>query len=464
VIVDQTEYETAAACMVAAGELAREHRDELLGRVGAVFARREPRMQAGKYVAALTAEVPRKNSWQIAEWAGDSTPDKTQRLLNHAVWDERAAMGVVAGFVAEHLGVVDGDLYAVVVLDESGQEKKGEHTAGVKRQYVGCAGRVSNAVNVGYATLATGRGHALAGARPYLPREWADDPGRRIQAGVPDDVQFKTKPQLATDILTDLYAAGLLPPWATGDEVYGRDKALREFCEHHDVGYVFGVPCSFTVVLTSGRRVRADQALKLVPPKGWNRASCGAGSKGDRTYAWAWIATDSDRHHLLVRRNLADPTDVAFCYGYVPAGRPATLPTLVAIAGRRWPVEEDFQVGKDHFGLDHSQVRLYTALLRHLVLAMTALAASAVTAAAMRATTNTLAPPPTHPDDEPPADPGLIPLTVAEIKRLANLVTRTGRALSHHLRWSWWRRRHQARARWFHHRTRLRRELLPAQT
>lgn len=149
------------------------------------------------------------------------------------------------------------------------------------------------------------------------------------------------------DILTDLHAAGLLPPWATGDEVYGRDNGLRGFCEQHQVGYVFGVPCSFPVTLTSGRRVRADQALKLVPANGWNRVSCGAGSKGDRTYGWAWIGTASDRHHLLVRRNLTDPTDVAFFYCWVPPGRPATLPALVAIAGRRWPVEEDFQISKD---------------------------------------------------------------------------------------------------------------------
>jgi SRSO17 transposase len=463
VIVDQTEYETAAACMVAAGELAGQCQDELLSRVGVVFARREPRLQAGKYVRALTADLPRKNGWQIAEWAGDATPDKTQRLLDHAVWDEHAAMGVVAGFVAERLAVAD-DALAVVVLDESGQEKKGESTCGVKRQYVGCAGRVSNAINVVYATLATHRGHALAAARPYLPREWAEDDQRRARAKVPDDVAFKTKPALATDILSDLHTTGLLPPWATGDEVYGRDKTLREFCEQHDRGYVFGVPCSFAVTLTSGRRVRADQALKLVAPKAWNLASCGTGSKGERTYWWAWIATASNRHHLLVRRNLTDPTDVAFFYAYVPTNRPTTLHTLVTIAGRRWPVEEDFQIGKDQFGLDHSQVRLYTALLRHLVLTMIALAACAVAAAALRMTTNSLAPPPTDPDDQPPEDPGLIPLTVAEIKRLTNLVTRTGQRLTHHLRWSWWRRRHQARARWFHHRTRLRRSLQPAQT
>ena len=464
-IVDQTEYETAAACMVSAGQQGCEYRDELLGRVGGGFARREPRMQAGKYVRALTADVPRKNGWQIAEWAGDASPDKMQRLLNQAVWDEQAAMGIVAQFVAEHLGGAEVDRYATVVLDESGQEKKGGRTAGVKRQYVGCAGRVSNAVNVVYATWATVRGHALAGARPYLPKEWACDPRLRAVAAIPQQVQFRTKPQLAIDILTDLHAAGLAPPWATGDQVYGRDPALRGWCEAHGVGYVFGVPCSFMITLPCGQRMRADQALTLVLPEAWNRASCGAGSKGDRTYDWAWLAVASDRHHLLIRRSLTDPAEVAFFYCYVPAGRPATLPALLTVAGRRWPVEEDFQVGKDQFGLDHSQVRHYKPLLRHLVLTMIALAACAVTAAAMRQATNTLPPPPTNPHDQPPDDPGLIPLTVAEIRRLTNLVIHSGQQLAHHLRWIWWRRRHQARARWFHHRARLRREpLIPLTT
>jgi SRSO17 transposase len=315
-----------------------------------------------------------------------------------------------------------------------------------------------------YATMATARGHALVAARPYLPREWVEDRRLRAAAAAPPHVVFKTKPALATDILTDLYSAGLLPPWVSGDAVYGKDAGLRGFCEQHRVGYVFGVPCSFAVTLTSGRRVRADQALKLVPAQWWNRASCGPGSKGDRTYGWAWIATASGRHHLLVRRSLTDPAEVAFFYCHVPDDRPATLPVLVAIAGRRWPVEEDFQVGKDHFGLDHSQVRRYTALLRHLVLTIIALAACAVTAAATRQATNTSAPLPSGGYDKPPEDPGLIPLTVAEVKRLANLAIQTGQRLAHHLRWAWWRRRHQARARWFHHRHRLRRGFPPAQT
>ena len=149
--------------------------------------------------------------------------------------------------------------------------------------------------------------------------------------------------------------------------------------------------------------------------------------------------------------------ELAFYLCFAPEGRPVTLRTLIKVAGRRWPVEEDFQVGKDAFGLDHSQVRTYPALLRHLVLAMAALAVVAVTAAHAR-TNDGLAPPPTSPDQAPPADPGLIPLTVAEVKRLVNLLTRTWHSIEHHLHWHTWRRRHQARARWFHHRARLKRQ------
>ncbi len=180
------------------------------------------------------------------------------------------------------------------------------------------------------------------------------------------------------------------------------------------------------------------------------------GSKGERAYAWAWLATTSPRHFLLIRKHLRTG-ELAYHYCHVPAGRPVTLMTLVRVACLRWPVEEGFEFGKDHFGLDHSQVRLYTALLRHIVLTLAALAVCAVTAAQAK----THAPAPILPrtsDEQPPEDPGLIALTVAEIKRLFILVTRRLLPETHHLHWTWWRRRHQARARWFHHRTRLRRD------
>lgn len=418
------------------------------------FARTRPYDQAGKYIAALMSDLPRKNGWTIAEYTGDTAPDPTQRLLNHAVWDHGQAMRVVRGFVAEHLA--DQPL-VVAALDESGQEKTGAATVGVKRQYLGCAGRIANGVNTVYCSYATPGGHALVGARIYVPADQLADPARRAACGIGADVTFRTKPQLAIDLCRDMVADATMPPWSAGDEVYGRSSQLREFLQDNGIGYVMRVGCAFHIAVTPGDSLRADEVVaRYVGSDGdaWQVLSV-AGSKGERRYGWAWIATTSPRHYLLVRRQLATG-DLAFHYCYVPDDRPVTLMTLVRVACLRWPVEEGFEFGKDHFGLDHSQVRLYTALSRHIVLTLAALAACAVTAAQAKARTPAAILPRT-PADQPPEDPGLIALTVAEVKRLFMLVTRRLLPEAHHLRWTWWRRRHQARARWFHHRARLRR-------
>jgi SRSO17 transposase len=454
--VTQENREAAAAAIVE-GELVVRNLAELHGRLGPHFGRVEPFRQAGKYIAALMSDLPRKNGWTIAEHSGDATPDRTQRLLNHAVWDTGAAVAEVRGFVVQHLA----DELAVAALDESGQEKQGSATAGVQRQYMGCAGRIANGVNTVYCTYATRRGHGLIGARIYLPAQQIEDTHLRAALGVPDDVEFKTKPQLAIDILTDQVADHTMPPWCAGDEVYGRSGELRRFLETHETGYVLRVGCAFQAELTGGTRLRADAvvATYLRSKHRWQTRSV-AGSKGERRYGWAWVATTSPRHFLLIRKHHGTG-ELAYHYCYIPPGRPVTLMTLVRVACLRWPVEEDFEFGKDHFGLDHSQVRRYSALLRHIVLAMAALAVCSVTAAQAK-TRAPVSPLPTQPDEQPPEHPGLIPLTVAEVKRLFMLVTRRLQSAAHHLRWVWWRRRHQARAKWFHHRTRLRRELQTA--
>jgi SRSO17 transposase len=443
------------------GERAVANLGVLHGRLWPCFARRKPFEQARKYLCGLMSDLPRKNGWSLAEHAGDRTPDRMQRLLNDAVWDHDRAQGVVRRFVVEELG--DQPL-RVGALDESGQEKQGTSTAGAKRQYMGCAGRVANGVNTVYCSYATPGGHALVGARIYVPEEQLADPDRRAELGIGPDVAFKTKPRLAQDILADMIADQSIPPWIAGDEVYGRSGKLRTFLEGNGIGYVMRVGCAFTLTLPTGERMRADAAVAthLASRKhqrkhkdGWQVCSV-TGSKGERAYAWAWLATADPRHFLLIRKHL-HTGELAYHYCHVPAGRPVTLMTLVRVACLRWPVEEGFEFGKDHFGLDHSQVRLYTALLRHIVLTLAALAVCAVTAAQAR----TRAPAPilpTTPDDAPPEDPGLIALTVAEIKRLFNLATRRLLPETHHLHWTWWRRRHQAHARWHHHRTRLRRQ------
>ena len=132
------------------------------------------------------------------------------------------------------------------------------------------------------------------------------------------------------------------------------------------------VPVSFTVTLPSGRKATVAAVARLVPAVAWETRSCGPGCKGHRDYAWAWAATASPRHWVLIRRSLSDPDDLAFFDRHVPAGRPVTLAILVKVAGKRWPVEVTFKTGKDTLGWDTSQARTYDAICRHT--ALTALA------------------------------------------------------------------------------------------
>jgi SRSO17 transposase len=461
--VTSTKSEAAAAVRIGV-RLALRERNELLGLLRPCFARTEPWLQAGKYVSALVSELPRVNGWSIARHGRDRTPDRAQRLLNHATWDTSAAMSVVRRFAAAGLDTAArrGRRGGMVIgaIDETGQEKAGEATAGVKRQYLGCAGRVANGINTVHLSYVREKaGHALIGARQWIPAEHIDDPVKSLVMGLPLDLRFRTKGQLAIDVCTDAYADGLAFDFACGDEVYGSCTQLREFFEARGQAYVLRVASNFTLTLAAGTKLTCAEAVsRLVKDKRcWEVRSAGSGSKGERWYAWAWIATASPRRHLLIRRHLKTG-ELAFHYCYVPEGQLLTKTRLIRAAGLRWPVEEDFAFGKDCFGLDQCQARLYTAIARHVVLVMAALAICAITAALARDRTGTQAPPPVRPDQPPPAEPGMIPLTIPEIKRLlAALITRP-LPRSAVIHWDAWTRRHQARARWFHKRARLARD------
>ncbi len=457
--VRTTESKAAAAARIGAA-LARRKRSELLDLLRPCFARTEPWLQAGKYAAAVMSDLRRRNGWTIAERSGDRTPDRTQRLLNRAVWDAFAAMGAVRRFAVA--GLDDAACkagrrrgLAVGAIDETGQVKAGTRTAGVKRQYLGCAGKVANGINtVHLAYVREGTGHALIGAREWIPAAHIGDPVKSLAMGLPQDLVFRTKGQLAIDVLTEAFADGVRLDFVCGDEVYGSCTQLREYLEDRGQAYVLRVPSSFQLMLAGGITLTCQQAAaRLGRRRGWEIRSAGTGSKGQRWYAWAWLGTAPARHHLLIRRHLTTG-ELAFHYCYLPEWQPASPSRLVRAAGLRWPAEEDFEFGKDCFGLDQSQVRLYTAIARHTALVMAALAICAVTAALLRRRTDTQAPAPVHPDQPPPADPGMIPLTVPETGRLLAHPPPPGSAE----RWLAWRRRHQARSRWHHQRTRLARD------
>jgi SRSO17 transposase len=458
--VTSTKSEAAAAVSIGAA-LALRKRDELLGLLRPCFARTEPWLQAGKYVSALASDLPRVNEWSIARRGGDRTPDRTQRLLNHASWDTSAAMSVVRRFVVAELEAAarPGRRGRMVIgaIDETGQEKAGEATCGVKRQYLGCAGKVANGINtVHLCYVREGAGHALIGARQWIPCEQIDDPVKSLVMGLPAGLGFRTKGQLAIDISTDAATDGIRPDFYCGDEVYGSCTQLREHFEATGQAYVLRVPSNFMITLAAGTKMTCAQAVRrlLMHKRRWEVRSAGHGSKGQRWYAWAWIATASPRHHLLVRRHLRTG-ELAFHYCWVPEGQILTKTRLIRAAGLRWPVEEDFAFSKDCFALDQCQARLYTAIARHAVLVMAALAICAITAAHLKDRTDTQAPPPLRPSQPPPAEPGMIPLTIPEIKRL--LAALTTRPLPRWLviHWDAWTRRHQARSRWFHKRARL---------
>ena len=145
------------------------------------------------YLAGLLSPIERKNSWQLAEQAGEATPTGMQRVLSGSQWDADAMRDDLRSYVVEHLG----DPAGVLIIDETGFLKKGIKSVGVKRRYSGTAGRIENCqigVFLAYASL---HGRAFVDRALYLPQDWAEDAVRRKEAGVPADVTFQTKPELA---------------------------------------------------------------------------------------------------------------------------------------------------------------------------------------------------------------------------------------------------------------------------
>src|SRR5215218_8064482 len=339
--------------------------DDLCTRIAPRFGRIEPRRRARAYLQGLLAPLERKNGWQLAEAAGDATPDGVHDFLSRMHWDADAVRDDLRAYGVAHLG----DPEAVLVLDETGFLKKGDKSAGVQRQYSGTAGRVENCqvgVFLGYASR---HGRALIDRALYLPERWIGDPARCAAAGVPTGLALTTKPKLGLAMLDRALEAGVPFAWVAGDSVYGADHRIRRRLEARGRGYVLAV--------TSGQRlgfVPVENWLAKVPPEGWRRLSAGEGAKGPRFYDWAYLpyrgAAPGWRMGLLIRRSPAKPDDLAYHLTHAPEG--TTLAELVRIAGMRWTIESCFEAAKGEVGLDEYEVRSWVGWHRHVTLAMLA--------------------------------------------------------------------------------------------
>jgi SRSO17 transposase len=440
VFVKTTELAAVAAAHSVDPDRWQTEFSAVIDRIAPRFARYEPLRHAGELIAGMVSGLDRKNCWTIAEHRGAATPDGLQHLLARAKWDADAVRDDLRDYVVDAFG----DPGAILVVDETGDVKKGTATVGVQRQYSGTAGRIENSQVAVYLTYAAPRGHALIDRALYLPKSWTGDPARCRDAGIPDSQRgFATKPMLAAALITRAVAAQVPAAWVAGDEVYGADPRLRAQVRGHGLGYVLAIAANRRVPTHAGP-IRVDALPAQLPRWAWQKYSAGAGAHGLRMYSWAWVEllpedhADTGVHHLLIRRN--DTTgELAYLRCHSPT--PVPLRTLVAVAGQRWRIEESFQAAKGLVGLDQHQVRRWRSWYRWTTLAMLAHAFLAVATATER--------------DTHPTPTGLITLTVNEFRRLFDaLLLVTDHTITTLLAWSRWRRRHQYRARLSHYRRR----------
>ena len=339
-------------------------------RIAGVFSRSEARDCSLAYLQGLLSHCERKNGWQLAEWMGESAPYRVQHLLDRARWDVDAARDQLRDYVLEELSSPD----AVLIADETGFLKKGEHSVGVKRQYTGTAGRIENSQVGVFLCYASDKGAALVDRELYLPEEWAADRERRRAAAVPEETEFATKPELARRMIERALQAGAPCNWVAADEVYGNNTKLRHWLEERQLGYVLAIASDQRMRWPDHEQRRVDTIAKSLPNLAWERISAGSGSKGERLYDWTMISgwqEDGWNHGLLVRRSIEEQPEHAYYRFYAPTSK-ATLESLVRVAGQRWQIEQAFQGAKGECGLDHYEVRHWQGWYRHITLAMLA--------------------------------------------------------------------------------------------
>jgi SRSO17 transposase len=373
-IDDTSDLITMAAADAMASTIAggQAYLADVARRLAPYFTRSQSRHRVMAYLRGLLSEAERKNSWQVAEVCGESTPYGFQYLLSRADWDADAVREELRCYVVQHLG----DPHGVLVLDETGFPKKGRHSAGVARQYSGTLGKVDNCQIGVFLSYASPLGYALLDRELYLPKAWTDDRARCQQAGIPEDRGFATKPQLARQRLARTFAAGVPAAWVTGDSVYGDDRRLRMWLESQRQASVLAVSGKEYVWLGAQPRP-VNTILASLPAEGWTRLSAGDGAKGPRWYDWCWLPLADPLEPgwlrwLLVRRSLSEPTELRAYVVFAPQA--TTLAEVVRVAGSRWTIESSFEAAKGEVGLDHYEVRSWTGWYRHMTLALWALA------------------------------------------------------------------------------------------
>lgn len=363
-----------------------------------LFGRSENHEHAVRFVHGLFDGQDRRNTENIAEAVAGGVPRTLQKFISQGCWDDRVVLGELRAHVAEVLSDEKGTLN----IDETGFPKKGKKSVGVKRQYSGTLGRVDNCQVGVFANYCSPKGHAFIDRRLFLPEEWAEDRDRREEAGVPEEVVFRTKPELGLEMVETAVREQLPFTWVGGDSVYGDSPTFVQGVRALGKWYVLDVSSEARVWLTepqlrktrasgsnrrrSTKRAKATtkpiavrEAAAQLSPSAFRRVTVADGSQGPIVYEYAemtvWFSEEgvpaSKPERLLVRRSCTQEAEVKYHRSNAPPK--VTLQRLAEQRSCRWTIEQDIQAGKGECGLDEYETRGWLGWHHHTALAILAL-------------------------------------------------------------------------------------------
>jgi SRSO17 transposase len=373
--------------------------DRFLDRFALLFGPDGNQAHARRLVQGLLHGGERRNTENIAQAMSGGPVRSLQAFITTGVWPDREILTELRRFIVEILG--DND--AVWNSDETGFPKKGTKSVGVKRQYSGTLGRTDNCQVAVFANYCSAKGHTFMDRRLFLPQEWASDPDRREEAGVPAGLIFRTKPELALEMAASAVSERIPFRWVGGDSIYGNSPTFVQGVRQLGKYYVLDISSeahiwtkqpqvippeqrpkhgrgrSHTQPLVIGESEQVDQVVAALPASAWHRVTVAEGSQGPLIYeyaeVWVWFSEEGlpgPRERLLVRRSLGQEPELKYHRSNAPPEVPLTKVTQVRAT--RWTIEEDIQSAKGECGLDEYETRGWVGWHHHTTLSMLALA------------------------------------------------------------------------------------------
>lgn len=365
------------------------------------FCRSESRGHFYKYMVGQFSQIERKSIEPIALAVEDGKVRAMQRFISDAPWDDENIMSKYRRLVNEDLGSPDGAL----IFDETGFVKKGDDSIGVAKQYCGTIGKVDNCQVGVFAAYASERGYAFVDKRLFIPEKWFSEAyrKRRKKCNLPKDVEFKSKPQLAANMLTGIVQQQALPfKYVLGDSIYGTSPEFIKAVESlAGVTYFVSVPektlcwlrrpvtiekqykyggeirTKTVLVDTQHKPIAVSTLGKNINDYFWYRRQVSEGTKGPIVYEFTRrqvILSNSGLPQqtlwLLIRRTVEDNPKYSYFISNAPVS--TRLKTLVWLSGLRWAIEQCFEETKSELGMDHYEVRKFMGWHHHMITCMLA--------------------------------------------------------------------------------------------